>query len=234
MQPADRPTRHNAANDTSIASYETANDRMKRRSAAWLPRSLVLAVILHAALFTLAPTMTTADVHGDRDGDMVMIPPALVLPPPPEPIARPAAPVVGSVDISDQVTIPDTRPEAWTPDLLPPPVRVPERERSGFERFTLSMVAPYLLNPQEVERELARTYPSVLREAGIGGQVDVNLWLDETGAVVRAEIGRGSGYSLFDEAALKVVGAMRLAPAQNRGTPVRVIVTLPVRFNVQR
>lgn len=213
---------------------ETANEKMKRQSEAWLPRSIVVAVLLHAALFTLTPTMTTADVKGARDGDVVIIPPPLQLPPPPEPIARPAAPVIGSIDITDDITIPDTRPDAWTTELLPPPARAAEQDRAGFEMFTLSMVAPHLLNPQEVERELARTYPSVLRDAGIGGEVDVNLWLDETGSVVRAEIGRSSGYALFDEAALKVVDAMRLAPARNRDTPVRVIVTVPVRFTVQR
>jgi TonB family protein len=65
----------------------------------------------------------------------------------------------------------------------------------------------------------------------------VTVWngrLDESGGVVRAEIGRSSGYALFDEAALEVVDAMRLAPARNRGAPVRVIVTVPVRFTVQR
>jgi TonB family protein len=47
-------------------------------------------------------------------------------------------------------------------------------------------------------------------------------------------VSRSSGYDLFDEAALKVVGVMKLAPALNRGNAVRVIVTLPVRFTVRQ
>jgi protein TonB len=95
------------------------------------------------------------------------------------------------------------------------------------------MVAPRLLNPEEVERELRRTYPAIMRDAGVGGQVDVNLWLDENGAIVKAEVGSSSGYQSLDDAALKVVGVMKLTPAQNRGMPVRVIVTLPVLYRVR-
>jgi TonB family protein len=62
--------------------------------------------------------------------------------------------------------------------------------------------------------------------------VEVTLWLDEKGSVVKAEVSRGRGYDAFDAAALKVVDAMRLAPAQNHGNAVRVIVTVPVRFRV--
>lgn len=215
------------------ATQETANERMKRRSAAWLPNSVVIAVLVHFALFSITPTMRAA-AFGPSDETMVHITiPEVDVPDPPDRITPPAPPVPSAVDISDDVTIAPTTFAAWTPERLLPPTSVRERGHDDFEVFVPSMVAPRLLNAAEVERALVREYPRVLRDAGIGGAVDVNLWLDEEGRVVRAEVARSSGYGLLDAAALKVVDVMRLAPARNRGAAVRVIVTLPVRFTVR-
>jgi protein TonB len=246
MHPADDSAPHEFAvpyetaeamtNESAEATpHETANETMKRRSAVWLPRSIVLAVLLHVALFTFVPDMTTANEHDSKNSEMYVIPPTVEIPEPPEPIARPAIPVVGSIDISTEVTIASTSADAWTPEILAPPTTTGGAgDAEGFRDFVPSMVAPRLLNQEEVERELRRTYPAILRDAGVSGEVDVTLWLDESGTIVQAEVGRSSGHPSFDEAALKVVSVMRLTPAQNRGTPVRVIVTLPVKFTARQ
>lgn len=210
----------------------TANDSLKQRAEAWLPRSITVAVLIHAAVFTLSPDMTTAGEAAPADDLTIIVPAEVDLPEPPAPIESPAEPILGSVELDTDITIMSTA-DAWTADRLPPPAATTGSERTDFERWVPSMVAPRVLNEREVESALRRAYPSILRESGIGGDVDVNLWLDETGTIVRAEVARGSGYELLDEAALKVVDAMRLSPAQNRGAPVRVIVTLPVRFRVR-
>lgn len=216
----------------NVAVFVTANELMKERSKTWLPRSIIIAVLLHVAVFTLSPDFSTAEeVEVATDMDVVVVE-TVVWPEPPPPIETPARPIVGSIDIDPQVTISSTDPDAYTTDILPPPARQDSGARAEFGRITPSMVAPRLLNPDDVQRELRRTYPAILRDAGIGGDVDVNLWLDENGDVVKAEIGRSSGYVLLDEAALKVVDAMQLAPALNRGAAVRVIVTVPVQFRV--
>ena len=212
----------------------TANDILKQQSEAWLPRAIVIAVLFHVAVFTLSPDMSTAVETTVSTDTQLIVPAELKLPDPPPPIDRPAEPVVGSIELDADITISPTTPEAWTAERLAPPARVESGERERFDRFVASMIAPELLNPDEVERELRRTYPPMLREAGIGGDVDVNLWLDEDGVIVRAEVARSSGYELLDRAALKVVETMRLTPAQNRGAPVRVIVAIPVRFRVQQ
>jgi protein TonB len=214
-------------------THETANETMKRRSAVWLPRSIVLAVLLHAALFVFAPDMTTANEHDAKNAEVYVIPPEVEIPDPPAEIIKPAKPVAGSIDISTDVTITSTSFEAWTPDTLAPPPTTGGEDVEGFRKWLPSMVAPRLLNPEEVERELARTYPAIMRDAGVGGQVNVTLWLDEDGAIVKAEVGSSSGYQSLDDAALKVVGVMKLTPAKNRGRPVRVIVTLPVLYRVR-
>jgi TonB family protein len=232
----DHKTSPDAGHATSLedAGYETANDEMKRRSAEWLPRAIVLAVLLHAALFAFAPDITTANMFDANDSDMYVFTPHVDLPEPPEVIERPRAPVAGSIDISTEITMSPTTFGEWTPEQLSPPPTTGAGDNEGYRAFVPSMVAPRLLNADEVERELRRTYPTILRDAGVGGDVNVNLWLDERGTIVKAEVSRSSGYDLFDEAALKVVGVMKLAPALNRGNAVRVIVTLPVRFTVRQ
>lgn len=228
-------TSSDSGHTTSLeaAGYETANDVMKRRSAEWLPRAIVLAVVLHATLFAFAPDITTANGFDAKDGEMYVIPPHVELPEPPEVIERPRVPVAGSIDISTDITMSRTTFGEWTPEQLTPPPATIAGDTEGFDLWLPSMVAPRLLNPEEVERELRRTYPTILRDAGVGGEVHVNLWLDERGTIVKAEVSRSSGHDLFDEAALEVVGVMKLAPALNRGNAVRVIVTLPVRFTVR-
>jgi TonB family protein len=210
----------------------TANEQLKRRSQAWLPRSIVLAVIIHVAVLSLAPELTVADVSVARAPDVYVVTPPLDLPPPPEQIARPAAPVVGT-DIDADVTVPHIPFDEYTPDEIRVPKHVDSGERDGFTMFVPSMIAPALLNAREVERELLRNYPPILRDAGVSGKVDVHLWLDESGGIVKAEIAQSSGHEAFDAAALRVVRVMRLSPARNRNTPVRVIVVLPVHFDVK-
>jgi TonB family protein len=123
--------------------------------------------------------------------------------------------------------------DRYVPEPLTAPKRTDDGDRDGFELFVPSMIAPVLLNAREIERELARNYPPLLRDAGVSGRVDVHLWLDESGGIVRAEVAQSSGHEAFDAAALRVVRVMRLSPARNRNTPVRVIVVLPVRFDVK-
>lgn len=229
---------HDGADDAQRSMHRgavraTANDRMKQRSAAWLPESIVVAVVLHACLFAFAPDFTVAEDYDVDSGELYVIPPTVELPEPPEMIARPAEPVPGSLDIDMDVTIPSTSMETWQSRLPAPPASVATDELSDYDRLVPAMLAPRLLNPDEVEAELRRAYPAMLRDAGIGGTAHVNLWLDENGRVVKAEISQSSGYDALDEAAMKVVSAMRLTPAENRGRAVRVIATIPVVFRVQ-
>jgi periplasmic protein TonB len=207
----------------------TANERLKVHADAWLTHGIVLSVLVHFAAFTFWPALTVADYRPDRDETMLVIPPELDVPAPPEQLARPATPVISSADIDESVTIAPMPLEAWSVDRLAPPTRQPGETRQ-FEAWVPSMVAPSILNRTAVERALERNYPPLLRDAGIGGRVDVNIWLDADGSIVRAEVARGSGYPDLDAAALKVVDVMRLSPAYNRGATVRVVVTLPVVF----
>ena len=79
-----------------------------------------------------------------------------------------------------------------------------------------------------------RYYPPLLRDAGIGGTVNVWFFIDETGRVQRTLIHQSSGYDAFDEAALQVADQMEFTPAYNRDQRVKVWVSIPIKFETIR
>jgi protein TonB len=95
-------------------------------------------------------------------------------------------------------------------------------------------IRPRLENAAEVRRLLERLYPPILRDAGIGGTVHVWFHLDGTGRVLETELHRSSGYAELDAAALRVANAMEYSPAWNRDQRVKVWVSVPITFEVQR
>ncbi len=96
--------------------------------------------------------------------------------------------------------------------------------------FTPFTKAPDLENRTEVAAALDRFYPPLLRNAGIGGTVNVWFFIDTNGRVAKTEIQKSSGHAPLDQAALEVAGTMQFTPALNGGTRVPVWVALPIVF----
>ncbi|WP_420635735.1 hypothetical protein [Candidatus Palauibacter sp.] len=77
--------------DTGIR--RTANDRFKLASPKWTQVGLLVAVCLHFGLFVLVQPFEAADLGGGANEiESINFPPEVRIPPPPEAIARPAAP----------------------------------------------------------------------------------------------------------------------------------------------
>lgn len=218
----------------AIIGRNTANDEFKRGFSSWFWGSMVVATLIHFAIFAFWPDMETTGEYGTVTEEFVMvdIPPEVVIPPPPQAIARPATPVVSVADIPDDITIAPTTFESNPVENLPPPTPVAAEALSDFQAFTPSMVRPEFRNKSAIESALTRYYPAHLRDAGIGGTVNVNFWIDETGKVVKYEVAKSSGYDAFDDAAVKVADIMQFSPAMNRDQKVRVVVTFPITFRV--
>lgn len=134
----------------------------------------------------------------------------LDLPTAPEPLARPAAPVV-AVDAAPDATI---QPLDFTRarELPPPPPPVTDAGAEGRDPFVAFEVAPRLTNAAEFQSALRRVYLAALRDAGLGGVVVLAAHIDESGRVLDARIVEGSGYERLDEAALGLVDVMRFSP----------------------
>src|SRR5512138_1167993 len=202
-----------------MATTKIANDRFKDGFGNWFWGSLLVAAILHFAMFAFWPKMSTADVSFTTDELE-----AIELPPP-EQIARPATPVISDAVIDEDVTIAATTFEDNPIENLPPPPTASANEDiSAAPRFTPFTVRPELRNRAEIARALERNYPPLLRDAGIGGETLVWFFIDENGRVQNTRINKSSGYDALDQAALTVASQMQFSPALNRDKKVPVWV----------
>lgn len=209
----------------------TANERLKQSFGNWFWGSIIVATFAHFALFQFWPDMTAADFSFEAaELEAIELPPEIEIPPPPEAIARPATPVISDAVIEEDITIAPTTFEDNPVEDLPPPPEATETDLSAAPTFTPFTVRPDLKNANEVRRALEREYPPLLRDAGIGGTVNVWFFIDENGRVMRTQVQQSSGHKALDDAALKVADIMEFTPALNRDKRVQVWVAFPITF----
>lgn len=213
---------------------QSANDRFKNSFSGWCWGSVIVATVVHFAVFALWPALEAEDVSVNVDEfEAVDIPPEVEIPPPPEAIARPATPVVATADIDTDITIETNTFESISVENLPPPPSEVETDISAAPTFTPFTVRPSYTNAAEVRRALEREYPPLLRDAGIGGTVEVNFFIDENGEVQNAVVDKSSGHTALDDAALRVAPVFDFTPALNRDKVVPVWVTFPITFTTR-
>ena len=235
----ERMTRGEAMNaiaipeEARIGHPETQNEKFKKSFGSWLWGSMIAATVIHFMLFQFWPTLTVEQVSFTAaELEIIEIPPDIEIPPPPEAIARPGTPVMATAEIDDDVTIAlTTFADNPIGDLPPPP---PEKasDVSAAPVFTPMTLKPEILNLVEIQRALVRQYPPMLRNVGVGGTVEVWLFISKEGQVLNKRVFSSSGYGQLDDAALKVANIFRFSPAMNRDKTVPVWIRFPITFHV--
>lgn len=102
---------------------------------------------------------------------------------------------------------------------------------NGYEMGQVDEL-PHPLNVQMLARELARSYPVPLRDAGIEGSVDVRFRVEPDGSTTHHHVTRSTDAG-FDAATLRAVQLLRFRPAKIGGRPVRVWVEQPIMWTVR-
>lgn len=141
-----------------------------------------------------------------------------------------AAAAGSRVLVRDAATAPRTRGTA--PLLRATPSRAGGAELADGPTFTPYTQAPRLINTAEVQEAMAREYPAMLRNAGIGGRALVHFLIDDTGAVADTRLEQTTGHEALDQAALRLAREFRFSPAQDEGRAVAVWIALPITFQV--
>ncbi|TNJ38115.1 energy transducer TonB [Prosthecochloris vibrioformis] len=77
-------------------------------------------------------------------------------------------------------------------------------------------------------------YPDIARRAGIEGKVIVSVLVSETGKPIKAAIVKRipSDCTVFDQAAVEALMKSTYSPGIQNGTPVKVWLTVPMRFKL--
>lgn len=214
-----------------------AHDRFLRSFGKWMWGGVIVSVILHFLLFQFFPAFRIAELAiRERVLEAVALPPEIEVPPPPQLIQRPAVPVVARREIAEEITIAPTTFEANPVENLPPPPE--ERTASLAETpvFTPYDVAPEVKDREKARKIVLKWWPSALREAGVGGRVDLLVFIDDKGRVVNQKVGTTSGFAALDEAAMEAVTEIGrevgFTPAMNRDRRVPVWIRLPIVFRL--
>jgi TonB family protein len=76
-------------------------------------------------------------------------------------------------------------------------------------------------------------YPDNAKTSGIQGTVYVEAFLDETGTVTRTNVVKGIGGGC-DEAAMNAIRMTQFTPGKQKGKPVKVRMSIPIRFRLQK
>jgi TonB family protein len=144
-------------------------------------------------------------------------------------------PVVGAATLDEDVTITETTFEANQELNLPAPPTTSQdtEDLANVPQLTPFDVKPRVLNQAAVIRSVERNYPSMLRDAGIGGTVEVWFFLDVDGTILNTQLKLSSGQAGLDEAAMNVADIVKFSPAENRDRPVQVWVSQTITFHAR-
>jgi|SRR5699024_2915917 len=149
-------------------------------------------------------------------------------PPPPDPqvpVEVPNDEIIDDQDINLDADFDFSEPS----QMEPPPEEPEEDDEEDFFQAVEQM--PELIGGL-AELQSKIDYPEQAAKAGIEGLVTVQFIVDKEGNVENPEVIRGIGGGA-DEEALRVVKKAKFKPGRQRGKPVRVQYSLPIRFRLQ-
>jgi periplasmic protein TonB len=229
-------------------------DAAERRQRHWsiLPLSIAgHAVVL--AVFLFSPWLTEADLPviasplpAEFIETVMPSPPPPPRPPTPVPaVDTSKAPIEAAIDIAPEQPKSSTQdvvegaisngPDVHTGTLLGP---LGTSEAVAPPAPPLVSSPPKPLRPGGNIREprkivhVTPIYPDIARHAGVQGAVILEAILDATGRVESVRV-IGS-QPLLDDAAVRAVRQWRYTPTELNGVPVPVLMTITVRFSLER
>jgi protein TonB len=117
-------------------------------------------------------------------------------------------------------------------EFLAPPPPPSSRAQGSSDEVAPSAVTrpPDVRNLTRVQEALIREYPIGLREAGIGGRVQLLFFVDREGKVERVQVEQSSGNVDLDRAALRVGQVFEFSPGLRGIERVAATVSLGVTF----
>ncbi|MBK8499036.1 MAG: energy transducer TonB [Flavobacteriales bacterium] len=164
-----------------------------------------------------------------------VIPPSATPPPPPPPPPAPTT-VLEIVDDEEEVEETEVLDTEVNTETEVQQTQQREEEVEEEQIFTIVEQMPTFPGGEaEMRKYLGKSvkYPQMATDAGISGTVYLSFEVDKDGKIKDVKVLRGIGGGC-DEEAIRVVKAMPTwTPGKQRGKPVRVQFTLPVKFTLR-
>jgi protein TonB len=232
VRPASRTTLRRALTILSIALH-----------------ALVIATVVVAQLFAIGPLPTPRRPLAFEDVRMVQLA-EIELPAPPRRSTAPAStvsPDAAPTEMPSGIRTETGLENAKTNAARPENLGLVEGERSGIGSLGFAEgtappppppapTAPMRLHagiqPPKRIVDVTPTYPEIAQRARVEGIVIVDAIIDTRGNVETARVLRS--VPLLDAAALDAVRQWKYTPALLNGVPVPVIMTVTVRFTLNR
>ena len=144
-------------------------------------------------------------------------------------------PEVVAPPVQDVAFVPEEVPAVAETPLThskPSAPRAPDVETWDLPEWPapLPTTFPVLLDRDRARDIVADEYPDSLQRAGVGGRVQVLLWVRPDGGVDFTQIGKTSGLPDLDMAALRATRALRFLPATRAGEAVGTWVEFSIEF----
>ena len=152
-------------------------------------------------------------------------------PKPPAPVEVPDEDVTEEIDLDLDMDLDLNEAPSDLPPPPPPPADEPEPEPEEPEIFVIVENPPELIGGLEGLQQRIQ-YPELARRAGIEGTVFVQFVVDENGNVQDPVCVRDPGGQTCEEA-LRAVRTSKFQPGRQRGQPVKVRFSLPVKFRLR-
>ena len=216
-------------------SLMTSVKEMDRTYHVGLRRTLIFSTLMLICLFQVLPKKIQLNLNPTEPELLELI--AEELPPPtkhlnePPPPPRPAVPIpVDDDEIPEDLTIAET--EIDFDEIAPPPPPPPtESDEDGYRFIAYDTKPEPIGGLASLNKYLE--YPQIAIKAGVESSVLVGVLIDEKGNCVKTTIMKDSGSKLgFEEAAQKAVMKLKWIPARQRDKPIKVWITLKVRFQL--
>ena len=144
--------------------------------------------------------------------------------------SRPSVPIASEdEEIPEDETIELTGLNYEDIPLPPPPLPQVEDESEFVPVFV-----PYDEPPAPIGgyRAIGQhlVYPELGRLAGVQGTVILWVLINKDGTVGDVKVSQSMGMESFDESAIKAVRSVKWKPAKQRDLPVKVWISVPIRF----
>ncbi len=201
----------------------TANDRFKAGYGRTMQGAVLVSFVIYLLIFLFSPVLVITPYSLPEETiEVVDIPTAVDIPPPPQELPKPQVPVEAApdADVEEDVDIAETLPEDFN---TPPPM-------TGAGNGPGEVFVAFDTKPEIVEY-VKPLYSEFAREAGLEGLVMVDVLVGTDGRVKDARVSR-SVHSVLDDAALVAARRARFTPGKQRNIPVEVWVSLPYNFTL--